>query len=186
MGPPGSDIWHAMLDGAEQVLRDEGYAALTSRRVAEHIGVKQRLVYYYFATMDDLVVETFKRLAVRELERLTKALSSKRPLHEIWDVFIHTADTRLVTEFSALANHNEPLRKEVKDYIKKSRKLQIAALSDAADRKGADDTIPPAAVIVFATAAALLLHRENELGIRTGHAETLAIIKNYIASHKGG
>jgi AcrR family transcriptional regulator len=46
MGPPGSDNWHAMLDGAEAILRDEGHAALTSRAVAERIGVKQRLVYY--------------------------------------------------------------------------------------------------------------------------------------------
>jgi AcrR family transcriptional regulator len=175
-----------MLDGAEDVLREDGYGALTSRSVAERVGVKQRLVYYYFATMDDLIVETFKRLAARELERLTTALSSKRPLHEIWDVFIHTTDTRLVTEFMALANRSEPLRKEVKLYIKKSRQLQISALTEAVARNGADDSVAPAAAIVLATSAALLIHREAELGIRTGHAETLAIIKNYIASHKGG
>src|ERR1043166_1173025 len=58
-----------MLDGAEGILRDEGYAALTSRAVAERCGVKQRLVYYYFQTMDELIVETFRRMAVRELER---------------------------------------------------------------------------------------------------------------------
>ena len=54
-----------MLDGAEVILRDEGYGALTSRRVAECINVKQRLVYYYFKTMDDLIVETFRRLSLR-------------------------------------------------------------------------------------------------------------------------
>jgi len=31
MGPEGSDNWHAMLDGAEAILREEGHAALTSR-----------------------------------------------------------------------------------------------------------------------------------------------------------
>ena len=48
-----------MLDSAEDILREEGYGALTSRRVAERLGVKQRLVYYYFRTMDDLIAETF-------------------------------------------------------------------------------------------------------------------------------
>jgi len=34
MGIPGSANWHAMLDGAECVLREEGYAALTSRNTS--------------------------------------------------------------------------------------------------------------------------------------------------------
>src|SRR3989442_11076547 len=92
MGPPGSDNWHAMLDGAEAILRDEGHAALTSRRVAEQIGVKQRLVYYYFHTMDDLIVETFRRLSDRELNRLRAARESELPLRKIWDVCVHTTD----------------------------------------------------------------------------------------------
>ena len=66
MGPKGSPIWSSMLDAAEVILCEEGYGALTSRRVAERIGVKQRLVYYYFRTMDELIVETFRRLSSRE------------------------------------------------------------------------------------------------------------------------
>src|SRR4051812_6128286 len=34
MGPEGSATWNLMLDGAEAILREEGYAELTSRRVA--------------------------------------------------------------------------------------------------------------------------------------------------------
>src|SRR5579862_4551039 len=90
MGPVGSETWHGMLDGAEIILREQGYAALTSRAIAEQIGVKQRLIYYYFQTMDELIVETFRRLSVRELERLRKALESEQPLRQIWDVCVHT------------------------------------------------------------------------------------------------
>src|ERR1700743_1817780 len=104
MGTPGSANWHAMLDGAESVLREEGYAALTSRRIAEVIGVKQRLVYYYFQTMDDLIVETFRRLSIRELERLRAAAASERPIRELWNICIHTSDAPLISEFTALAN----------------------------------------------------------------------------------
>ena len=99
MGPPGSDNWHAMLDGAEAVLRDEGHAALTSRRIAERIGVKQRLVYYYFATMDDLVTDLFHRMSVRELERLRTAAASNLPLREIWDVCINTTESSVNNAF---------------------------------------------------------------------------------------
>ena len=142
MGPAGSVTWSAMLDGAEDILREEGYAALTSRRIAERIGVKQRLVYYYFRTMDDLIIETFRRLAVRELERLAGALASERPLREIWDVCIHTSDARLVSEFMALANRIDGLRTEVISFIKKSRRMQVAALSAALKGKSRKGRIP--------------------------------------------
>jgi AcrR family transcriptional regulator len=180
MGPPGSTNWHAMLDGAEDILREEGYAALTSRRIAERIGVKQRLVYYYFQTMDDLIVETFRRLSLRELERLESARSSKRPLQEIWDVCIHTSDARLISEFMALANRSAGLRAEVIRYIEESRAIQVKALTASLKRKAAGG-IPPAGLALLATSVALSLNREAQLGIRAGHREIMAAIGQFLA-----
>lgn len=117
MGPEGSDNWHAMLDGAEMILREEGHAALTSRRVAERIGVKQRLVYYYFRTMDDLVISLFRRMAGREEARLRAAASRPRPLRALWDISLHSTDSRLIAEFMALANRIEGLKREVVRFI---------------------------------------------------------------------
>ena len=76
MGPPGSATWNLVLDAAERILIEEGYGELTSRRIAERIGIKQRLIYYYFHTMDDVIVETFRRMSRRELERLQNALKA--------------------------------------------------------------------------------------------------------------
>jgi len=181
MGPKGSPIWHSMLDAAEHILCEEGYGALTSRAVAERIGVKQRLVYYYFRTMDELIVETFRRLAIREKERMSKALAHDLPLREIWEVCVRTTDTRLVSEFMALANRIEELRSEVHDYIEESRRMQVFALSKAMAGRGDDTTLPPIAAAIFATSAALAIHREAEIGIRAGHAEVLKIIEDFIA-----
>ncbi len=182
MGPAGSANWHAMLDGAEYVLREEGYAALTSRRIAERIGVKQRLVYYYFQTMDDLIVETFDRLSVRELERLRKASSSKRPLREIWDVCIHTSDARLIAEFMALANRIKKLRVAVIRFIEESRAIQVSALSAALKKTPADSGIPAAGLAMLASSVALSLTRETKLGITSGHRQMLSVIRNYLAN----
>ena len=124
LGSPGSPVWHSMLDSAEDILREEGYGALTSRRVAERLGVKQRLVYYYFRTMEDLIAEAFRRLATRELDRLRQATSGALPLREIWDVCIHTHDARMVAEFTALANRSDALRKEVVHFIEESREVK--------------------------------------------------------------
>ena len=44
MGPSTSATSNALLDAAERVLRNEGYGAASSRRIAGEAGVKQQLV----------------------------------------------------------------------------------------------------------------------------------------------
>ena len=167
MGPPGSAVWHSMLDGAEVVLRDEGYGALTSRRIAEVIGVKQRLIYYYFRTMDELIVEMFRRLATRDLERLTEALAGDLSLQQVWELCIDNADTRLTSEFVALANRIEALRSEVIAYSEKVRTMLADALATA-QGSGRPGGIPPVAAAFLATSAAIALHREAAIGMTMG------------------
>lgn len=185
MGPAGSANWLAMLDGAEDILREEGYAALTSRAVAERIGVKQRLVYYYFATMDDLIVETFRRLAVRELERMRQMVAAPRPLHELWNVLLHTTDARLITEFTALANRSEGLRAEVITFIEQSRAIQVEALTAALEARGRTTSIAPVGLVLLATSGALSLSREAELGVTAGHAELAGAIGAFLRELEG-
>lgn len=182
MGPKGSDIWHSMLDAAEAILCEDGYGALTSRNVAERIGVKQRLVYYYFRTMDELIVETFRRLAEREILRFKTALEDEHPLKAVSNVIIDTTDTRLVSEFMALANRIEPLRIEVKNYIEESRKLEVEALEAAMKSSGSEkSSIAPVAAVIIASGTLLAIHREAEIGITEGHDEVRKVIADFIA-----
>ena len=184
MGPVGSPVWHAMLDGAEEVLREEGYGALTSRRVAEATGVKQRLIYYYFQTMDELIVETFRRLAARDLERLRESLAGDMALAQIWEVCIDNADTRLTAEFIALANRIAALRAEVIAYTEATRQLIADALARLQQARGGDPGVAPVAAAFFATSAAIALHREAGLGIRMGHAEVMVVIEGFLSQHQ--
>ncbi|PEQ13042.1 TetR family transcriptional regulator [Novosphingobium sp. PC22D] len=177
MGPAGSENWHAMLDGAEDVLREEGHAALTSRRVAERVGVKQRLIYYYFSTMDELVVAMFRRLSERELARLAQAAGSDLPMRHIWDICIHTADARLTAEFMALAARIDGLRKEVIRFIEESRRIQIAAIERAAARSGAAQVMPADCLALIATSLSLTLIREEQLGVEIGHQPARALVE---------
>lgn len=179
MGSKDSAMGEAMLDAAEAILRDEGYAALTSRRVAEYAEVKQRLVYYYFRTMDELMLESFKRLAVREQERLQQAIASDRPLHEIWNVCINTSDARLISEYMALANRNEGVREEVIAFIEQSRKIQIKALKSAMKINGSSDYLPPEVVAFMGSSLALALNRESALGVKTAHSAVNRTIKQF-------
>lgn len=173
MGAVGSANWSAMLDAAERVLSNEGYAALSSRRIAEAAGFKQRLVYYYFQSMDALVTAMFRRMVDRETERLTAIAASARPIRGFWELARESRDTRLSAEFLALAHRNAELKKEVVDFVTFSRQLQITALEKATS--GRSD-IPASAMVVLATNLALSLNREAALGIDLGHDVAEALI----------
>lgn len=181
MGPPGSENWHAMLDGAEFILREEGHAQLTSRRIAEQIGVKQRLVYYYFHTMDDLVVALFHRLSEREMERLRAAVQGPNALREIWGTTIGSTDARLITEFMALANRIDPLKSQVIRFIEESRAIEVEAVRAALARRPSASSLPAPALAIIATSAALALTREARLGISSGHTDVMAVIEHFLA-----
>ena len=173
MGAVGGASWSAMLDAAEHVLSDEGYAALSSRRIAEVAGFKQRLVYYYFQSMDALVTAMFRRMVARETERLKEIAASARPIRNFWELARDSRDTRLSAEFLALAHRNAELNKEVVDFITFSRQLQITALEKAtADRSD----IPASAMVVLGTNLALSLNREAALGVDLGHAAAETVI----------
>lgn len=180
MGPPGSETWHAMLDGAEDILREEGHAELTSRRIAERIEVKQRLIYYYFHTMDDLVVELFRRLSKRELKRLREALRSRHALRDIWDTNIGGTDSRLISEFTALANRIDDLRAEVVHFIAEARAIEIEAITAALSRKPVRSAIPASALAIIASSVASALSRERQLGVSAGHEAVLAVVNGFL------
>ena len=180
MGPVGSDNWHAMLDAAEATLLEEGYGALTSRRVAERIGVKQRLVYYYFQTMDELIVETFRRMAQRELERMRGTLDRAMPVRELWDVCIHTTDSRVTSEFMALAYRNEALRQEVVHFIEESRRIQAEAVMRSLERSGASVALDADGLALLATGVALAMTREQAIGVTMGHGSLIAMIEGFL------
>lgn len=186
MGQPGSANWLSMLTAAEDILREEGSRALTTRRIADKLGVKQRLVYYYFKTMDDLIVETFRRVAQRELERLTVAVRTEGTLRDVWNVCVHTLNPRLIAEFMALANRIDGLRQEVTAFIVESRRLQVEAITAAVARDPRLSRIRPNALAILGSSVALNILRERDLGIDLGHAGALALIDEFLKAADAG
>ena len=99
------DARTALLEATERLMLSEGYAAVTSRRVAAEAGVNPGLVYYYFGPMDELFLEVFRRSAARSLDRQAEALASGQPLWALWDLIRDQTNTALNVEFLALGNH---------------------------------------------------------------------------------
>ena len=59
----------ALLDAAERLLVDVGYARITTRRVAEEAGVNHGLVHYYFGSNENLMVQALERFTERLIAR---------------------------------------------------------------------------------------------------------------------
>src|SRR5947208_9564410 len=116
IGAPDSKTRAQLLDAAERLMRDEGYAAVTSRRIAARAGLKPQLVHYYFRTMDDLFVEVFRRRAESDLAGFERAITADGSLRNLWQMNNGQRGARFTMEFVALANHRKAIRKEVARY----------------------------------------------------------------------
>src|SRR3954468_15364332 len=55
----------AILDAAGQCLVDDGYAGLTTRRIAERANVAQSTLMHHFPTRETLLVEAVSHVALR-------------------------------------------------------------------------------------------------------------------------
>src|SRR5688500_7197752 len=175
MGPVDSETRMALLDATERVLRSEGYAAVSSRRIAQEAGLKQQLVYYYFHTMDELLLETFRRRTERALARLKAALESSHPLRVLWEMHSERPVARLSAEFMALANHHEGIRAEVARYLEQSRAIEAEALARLASMSDAlPGKLSPAAISLAIGSISQTLAREHEMGVESGHDDIRA------------
>ncbi len=59
----------AVIDATIDCLVDDGYAELTTRRVAERAGIAQSTVMHHFETREALLVEAVTQVALRLAER---------------------------------------------------------------------------------------------------------------------
>lgn len=161
-----------LIEATAKVMRDEGYAAATSRRVAAEAGVKQALVYYYFPTMDDLFVEVLRAGAETSLEHMRKALTNDDPLRALWLINSEVHRTGLNTEFMALANHRKAIRVELRAYAERVRDIETAAVTVALRTNGIDlHEHPPVAVSMLIAQIARSLCNESNVGVTLGHDE---------------
>jgi AcrR family transcriptional regulator len=186
MGAPDAKNRAVLLDAAEQLMLTEGYAAVTSRRVASRAGLKPQLVHYYFRTMEDLFLAVFRRRAEEGLVRQAEALTAERPLRALWEYSTETESTAFTMEFAALTNHHKSIRAEIAGYAAKFRDAQVEALTSVLARYGMSPAdLPPEVFVVLTTAVSRVLAMEEILGLTTGHAETVAFVERWLDRIEG-
>lgn len=178
VGSERSETRVLLLDVTEKIMVKDGYAAVSSRRIAKDAGVTAALVHYYFGTLDDLFIAVVRRRAEEQLERQARLLDSQRPLHALWAMSTEPTDTRLLMELTALANHRKVLRAELAASAEQFRKAQIEALRTHLEQSDLDtDTIEPAALLVVIAGLSQTIAMEQSIGMKLGLEETKAVVE---------
>jgi AcrR family transcriptional regulator len=189
IGAPDAKNRGLLLDAAEQLMLEEGYAAVTSRRLASRAGLKPQLVHYYFRTMDELYLEVFRRRAEEGLQVQAQALRSSQPLWARGRFGTDPGFTRISMEFMALANHRKEMRAEIAYYAERFREEQRQAVTSALERYGLNNPdnpdVPPVVWTVLMTSLSRFLVLEQAVGISGGHAETLELVEGYLRRLEG-
>ena len=181
IGTESSETRALIIDAAEQVMRDEGYAAASTRRVATRAGLKPSLVHYYFPTTDDLFLAVFKRGAAQSDAMIERALSSDDPLRALWRFFADASRTTLAVEFMALANHRKIIGAEIARHSAAMRARQAALFERLIGERLADfDGSTPAGLSLVLAGIGRALVMEGELGIHAGHAEARAYVEAWL------
>ena len=187
IGAEDSKTRAQLLDAAERLLLEEGYAAVTSRRVAAAAGLKAQLVHYYFRTMDDLFLAVLRRRADRQIEGFERAIAADPSLRNLWRMNTDQGGAAFTIEFVALANHRKAIKEEIARYAERFRAAQLEAIGAALGAGGISNRqLPPIVALLLMTGLSQVLALEGALGITTGHRDTLKFVESTIAQLETG
>jgi TetR/AcrR family transcriptional regulator len=175
----------ALLDAAERLLVEVGYAGITTRRLAEKAGVNHGLVHYYFGSMENLLV--------RVLERFTERLTARQralyaavevPFIEKWRQamrYLVGEDVeyeKIWLELQALSWNNPELQEQVARVNAEWRGVLTEAFAEPRRAYGIDMPLEALVSLVITFNEGVILERAQ--GIDEGHRELLAWIDGWL------
>jgi TetR/AcrR family transcriptional regulator len=180
-----------LLDAAERLLFESGYAAVTTRRVAEEAGVKHGLVHYYFGSMEGLLTQTLERFADQLAEPLEALYADPNlTFAEKWRIgaqfWVEEPTSRfpkILLELSAMSWNLPQVQKLLADVHARFRAIFERYFGEAMRDYGLDESRLPLKVIVaVVTSFQLGLIVESLSGVNEGHEELLEWIQEWLDS----
>jgi AcrR family transcriptional regulator len=126
-----------ILQAARAVLISDGYPALTTRKVAQRVGIRQSNVQYYFPAKADLVRALFEEAMAESTRALARRMAEGRmsPRQRlIWtlDQFLRSQESReeqiFLRELWALAAHDQEVAAVMNTFYRRWIDLAAANL----------------------------------------------------------
>jgi AcrR family transcriptional regulator len=176
----------ALLDAAERLLVDVGYAGITTRRLADEAGVNHGLVHYYFGSNENLLVRALERFTERLIERQRELYAADMPFVEKWRTAMRYLVSEDVTyekvwlELQALAWNNPDLRARLARVNAEWRAVLTGAFAEPHRELKIDMPLDALVSLVMTFNIGIIVERLG--GIEAGHAELLDWIDRWLSS----
>jgi len=176
----------ALLDAAERLLVDIGYARITTRRVAEEAGVNHGLVHYYFGSNENLLVRALERFTERLIERQRELYAADLPFIEKWRTAIQFLISEDVTyekawmELQALAWNHPELRGQLASVNAEWRAVLTDAFREPHRELGIEMPLDALVSLVMTFNIGIMVERLGD--IETGHHELLDWIDQWLST----
>jgi AcrR family transcriptional regulator len=176
----------SLLDAAERLLVDVGYARITTRRLAEEAGVNNGLVHYYFGSNENLLVRALERFTERLIERQRELYASDLPFVEKWRTAMRYLVSEDVTyekvwlELQALAWNDAGIRERLARVNAEWREVLTEAFREPHRELGIPMPLDALVSLVITFNVGVIVERLG--GITAGHAELLDWIDGWLSS----
>jgi AcrR family transcriptional regulator len=176
----------ALLDAAERLLVDVGYAGITTRRLAEEAGVNHGLVHYYFGSNENLLVRALERFTARLISRQRELYDADLPFIEKWRTAMRYLISEDVTyekawlELQALAWNHPDLRARLARVNDEWRAVLTDAFREPHRELGIEMPLEALVSLVMTFNIGMMVERLGD--IETGHRELLDWIDQWLSS----
>jgi AcrR family transcriptional regulator len=176
----------ALLDAAERLLVDIGYAGITTRRLAEEAGINHGLVHYYFGSNENLLLRALERFTQRLIDRQRELYASDLPFIEKWRTAMRYLLSEDVTyekvwlELQALGWNHPELRERLARVNAEWRAVLAEAFAEPHRELGIEMPLEALVSLVMTFNIGIIVERLG--GIETGHAELLEWIDRWLSS----
>ena len=179
----------ALLDAAERLLVEGGYARMTTRRLAQEARVNQGLIHYHFGSMEHLLVRVLERFTGRLIERQRAMYAADAPFLEKWRQAMGFLDDdfgsgyqKVWFELQAVAWNRSELRGQVAAVTDEWRVVLTEALQQARDEHEIDVPLDALVALVATFNQGMIL--ERLCGIATGHRALIDWIDAMLAQSR--
>jgi AcrR family transcriptional regulator len=181
---------NAFLDAAERLLIEDGYARITTRRLAAEAGLNHGLVHYYFGSMEEVFVRALERFTGRLVERQRAMYAADVPFIEKWrtamsylEQDIAAGYPKIWLELQALGWNNPDIRERVARVNAEWRALLTEAFAPAVEEYGLDTaSLPLEAWVSLVMTFNQGIELERLSGISHGHVELVAAVDRWLSS----
>jgi AcrR family transcriptional regulator len=176
----------ALLDAAERLLVDIGYAGITTRRLAEEAGLNHGLVHYYFGSNENLLVRALERFTDRLIARQRELYEGEGELVDKWRTAMHYLLSEDVTyekvwaELQALAWNHPEIRKRLARVNAEWRAVLTDAFREPHRQLGIEMPLDALVSLVMTFNIGIMVERLGD--IETGHRELLDWIDQWLSS----